>query len=106
MRYQSNIFRLILIFSLCTFTMNAQSKKQQELEAKRQSILTEIRQINNLIASKKQEEKTIISTVEDLNYKVGVRKNLIKVTNDQANLLTREINTNQKQISLQATSVH
>ena len=99
MRYQSNIFRLILIFSLCTFTMNAQSKKQQELEAKRQSILTEIRQINNLIASKKQEEKTIISTVEDLNYKVGVRKNLIKVTNDQANLLTREINTNQKQIS-------
>ena len=99
MRYQSNIFRLILIFSLCTFAMNAQSKKQQELEAKRQSILTEIRQINNLIASKKQEEKTIISTVEDLNYKVGVRKNLIKVTNDQANLLTREINTNQKQIS-------
>ena len=99
MRYQPNIFRLILLFSLCTFVMNAQSKKQLELEAKRQSILSEIRQINNLIASKKQEEKTIISTVEDLNYKVEVRKNLIKVTNDQANLLTREINTNQKQIS-------
>ncbi len=79
--------------------MNAQSKKQQELETKRQSILKEIQQINNLLFTKKKEEKTIISTVEDLNYKVNVRKNLIKVTNDQANLLTREINVNQKQIS-------
>lgn len=99
MRYRPNIFRLILLFSLCTFVMNAQSKKQLELEAKRQSILKEIQQINNLIASQKKEEKSIISTVEDLNYKVNVRKNLIKVTNDQANLLTREINANQKQIT-------
>jgi septal ring factor EnvC (AmiA/AmiB activator) len=99
MRYQPNIFRLILLFSLCTLVMNAQSKKQQELEAKRQTILKEIQQINNLLFTKKKEEKSIISTVEDLNYKVNVRKNLIKVTNDQANLLTREINTNQKQIS-------
>ncbi len=99
MRYQPNIFRLILLFSLCTLVMNAQSKKQQELEAKRQSILKEIQQINTLLFTKKKEEKSIISTVEDLNYKVNVRKNLIKITNDQANLLTREINTNQKQIS-------
>ncbi|MBO3096701.1 murein hydrolase activator EnvC family protein [Gelidibacter pelagius] len=99
MRNYPNIFRLILLFSLCTFAMNAQSKKQQELEAKRQTILKEIQQINNLIASQKKEERSIITTVEDLNYKVNVRKNLIKVTNDQANLLTREINTNQKQIS-------
>lgn len=99
MRNHHNIFRLILLFSLCTFAMNAQSKKQQELEAKRQTILKEIQQINNLIASQKKEERSIITTVEDLNYKVNVRKNLIKVTNDQANLLTREINANQKQIS-------
>ncbi|WP_248912349.1 murein hydrolase activator EnvC family protein [Gelidibacter algens] len=90
---------MILLFSLCTLVMNAQSKKQQELEAKRQSILKEIQQINTLLFTKKKEEKSIISTVEDLNYKVNVRKNLIKITNDQANLLTREINTNQKQIS-------
>lgn len=79
--------------------MNAQSQKQKELESKRQSILKEIQQINTLLFTKKKEEKTIISTVEDLNYKVNVRRNLIKVTNDQANLLTREINANQKQIS-------
>src|SRR5690606_38627639 len=99
MRNRPYIFRLILLFCLCTFAMNAQSKKQQELEAKRQSILKEIQQINNLLFTTRKEEKSIITTVEDLNYKVNVRKNLIKVTNDQANLLTREINANQKQIS-------
>ena len=99
MHYPPNILRLILCFCLCSFAMNAQSQKQKELESKRQSILKEIQQINTLLFTKKKEEKTIISTVEDLNYKVNVRRNLIKVTNDQANLLTREINANQKQIS-------
>lgn len=99
MHYRPNIFLLLLLFSFSTFVMHAQSKKQLELEAKRQTILKEIQQINNLIASQKKEERSIISTVEDLNYKVKVRQNLIKVTNDQANLLTREINDNQKQIT-------
>lgn len=99
MQYQTHIFRLILLFSLCTFSSHAQSKKQLELEARRQTILKEIQQLNNLVASQKKEERSIISTVEDLNYKVNIRKNLIKVTNDQANLLTREINDNQKQIT-------
>ena len=37
--------------------------------------------------------------VEDLNYKISVRKNLIRITNQQANLLSREINRNQEEIS-------
>ena len=76
--------------------MTAQSQKQKELEAKRQQLQEEIAQINALLFSNKKKEKSIVSQVQDLNYKVSVRKNLIKVTNDQANLLTREINTNQK----------
>jgi septal ring factor EnvC (AmiA/AmiB activator) len=79
--------------------LQAQSKKQQELEARRQEILKEIQQINSLLFTNKKKEKSAISIVEDLNNKVRVRQNLIKITNDQANLLTREINTNQKEIS-------
>ena len=84
---------------VCGFSGNAQSQKQKELEAKRQQLQNEIEQINALLFTDKKKEKSIISQVEDLNYKVNVRKNLIKVTNDQANLLTREINANQKEIS-------
>lgn len=80
-------------------TLQAQSKKQQELEARRQEILKEIKQYNLLLTTDKKKEKSVVSLVEDLNNKVRVRQNLIKITNDQANLLTREINTNQKEIS-------
>ncbi len=77
----------------------SQSGKQKELEARRVELRREIQKINTLVSSNKSKEKSQISLIEDLNYKVGVRKNLIKVTNQQANLLTREINTNQKQIT-------
>lgn len=84
-------------FSLAN--LQAQSKKQQELEARRQEILKEIKQYNLLLSTDKKKERSMISLVEDLNNKVRVRQNLIKITNDQANLLTREINSNQKEIS-------
>lgn len=90
---------LFIALLLCSISVTAQSQKQKELEAKRQQLQDEIEQINSLLFTNKKKEKSIISQVEDLNYKVSVRKNLIKVTNDQANLLTREINANQKEIS-------
>jgi septal ring factor EnvC (AmiA/AmiB activator) len=99
MRNKSIYISLFIGLLVCGFSGNAQSQKQKELEAKRQQLQNEIEQINALLFTDKKKEKSIISQVEDLNYKVNVRKNLIKVTNDQANLLTREINANQKEIS-------
>ncbi|MFC4722930.1 murein hydrolase activator EnvC family protein [Geojedonia litorea] len=93
------IFSMTILFLVGGFSAEAQSQKQKELEAKRQQYMREIEQINSLLFANRKKEKSVISQVEDLNYKVSVRENLIKVTNDQANLLTREINTNQKEIS-------
>ncbi len=90
---------LVLGFLLSSLTIFAQSDKQKKLEAKRQQILKEMKQINALLFTKKKEEKSEITLIEDLNYKVSVRKNLIRITNEQANLLTREINANQKEIT-------
>ncbi|MBV7269207.1 murein hydrolase activator EnvC family protein [Winogradskyella luteola] len=90
---------LVLGFLLSSLTIFAQSDKQKKLEAKRQQILREMKQINALLFTKKKEEKSEITLIEDLNYKVSVRKNLIRITNEQANLLTREINSNQKEIT-------
>jgi len=93
-----NILLFLFLFSY-SYSVFSQSQKQKELEAKRQQLQDEIAQINALLFTDKKKEKSIVSQVEDLNYKVSVRKNLIKVTNEQANLLTREINANQKEIS-------
>jgi septal ring factor EnvC (AmiA/AmiB activator) len=90
---------LFLFLLLNSFTTDAQSDKQKALEAKRIKFQKELKQLNVFLFSNKKEEKSVVSLVEDLNYKVNVRRNLIKVTNDQANLLTREINANQNEIT-------
>ncbi|NRB59511.1 MAG: peptidoglycan DD-metalloendopeptidase family protein [Winogradskyella sp.] len=95
--------RLYILFFLgclcCSMSVSAQSDKQKKLEAQRQQILREMKQINALLFNKKKEQKSEMTLIEDLNYKVSVRKNLIRITNEQANLLTREINTNQREIT-------
>ncbi|WP_397364254.1 murein hydrolase activator EnvC family protein [Olleya sp. R77988] len=93
-------FFLILIFVLLGSTSAlAQKNKIDQLEAQRLEIKNQIKQINNLLFKNKSKQKNQTSLIEDLNYKLGVRRNLIKVTNQQANLITREINSNQKQIT-------
>jgi len=99
---KSILFRhisLCFLISLFSLSLNAQSQKQKELEQRKQELLKEIGIINELQSKTRKKEKSIISKVEDVNYKVSVRKNLIKVTNQQANLLTRQINRNQDDIS-------
>jgi septal ring factor EnvC (AmiA/AmiB activator) len=96
-KYLSFIFFILLVFS--HLDGYAQSKRQLELEERRRELQQEIRQITNLLFAGKKEKKSVVSVVEDLNYKISVRKNLMRITNQQANLLTREINSNQNEIS-------
>ncbi len=94
------LYKFVLLFLIVgVFSAEGQSKKQRELEERRQELRREIIAINNIRSKEKKEEKSVLTLIEDLNYKVSVRQNLIKVTNQQANLLTREINDNQKTIT-------
>ena len=95
-RFTSTIFLLALMLHLSGFS---QSKKQQELEERRRELTREIQQIGVLLFEGKKEQKSVLSVVEDLDFKIKVRTNLISITNQQANLLTREINSNQTKIS-------
>lgn len=97
------ILLLVLLFSLGTETVLSQTtaKRQQELEAQRLRLKKEIKQINNLLFSNKKTRKNVVTEVEDLQVKLNVREELIKVTNAQVNLLTRKINLNKRNISSQ-----
>ena len=77
----------------------AQSDKQKILEEKRQALIEEIKQINTLLFNTKREGKSVLTQVEDLNSRIYARQNLIRITNQQANLLTRKINDNLSKIS-------
>ena len=101
MIFKLKSFCLIVSVSLTFGQWNAQSQsqRQKQLEQRRAELQNEIRQITALLFAGKKEQKSVVSVVEDLNYKISIRKNLIRITNQQANFLTREINANQGEIS-------
>ena len=77
------------------------TKRQQDLEAQRIRLKKEIKQINALLFSSTKTRKNVVTEVEDLQVKMKVREELIKVTNAQVNLLTRKITINERNISTQ-----
>mgnify|MGYP001489123761 FL=1 len=92
------------LFSLISFNhlfSQISSGQQKKLEAQRTRLMNEIKQINNLLFSNTKIRKNAIDEVEDIQVRLNVRSELIKVTNMQANLLIRRININQRNIDTQ-----
>jgi septal ring factor EnvC (AmiA/AmiB activator) len=86
---------LFFVFTLTgLISVLAQVDRQKELEEQRQSVLNEIKQINSLLFKTRGKKKSVLTEVEDLSHRIDARENLIKVTNRQANYLTREISSN------------
>lgn len=95
-------FRKLIVILICMLSVSAamaQADKQKDLEEKRRAIMAEIKQINSLLFKTKKEERTVLQQVEDINQRISASENLIRVTNQQANLLTRNINDNISKIS-------
>ena len=87
---------LFAVFPQNTF---AQTEEQKSLEAKREKLQNEIRDINRLLFAEKKERGSVLDQMEALDKKISVRQQLIRVTNQQSNLLNRQINANIKNIS-------
>ncbi len=96
MKYRQLLLLVSFFAILGTTSALAQKNKIDQLEAKRIEIKNQIKQINALLFQNQSKQKSQTTLIEDLNYKLSVRRNLIKVTNQQANLINREIAVNQK----------
>ena len=92
-------FILLLVLALAPYRSFAQTEEQKSLEAKREKLQSEIRDINRLLFAEKKERGSILDQMEALDQKINVRQQLIRVTNQQSNLLNRQINVNIKKIS-------
>ena len=77
----------------------AQTNEQKALEAKREQLQKEISEINRLLFAEKKEKGNVLDQMEALDNKINVRQQLIRVTNQQSNLLNRQINANIRNIS-------
>ena len=91
MKLINSRFSLAVLFLTLTLHLSgfSQSRKQRELEQRRTELQREIQQITTLLFAGKKEQKSVFSIVEGLNFKIQKRKDIISITNQQANLLTR-----------------
>ncbi|MFN2261093.1 MAG: murein hydrolase activator EnvC [Psychroflexus sp.] len=85
-----------ILFLFCGLSIFGQTRK--ELETKRQSIQQEINNINKVLKSTEAESKSALTEYEDLQKRIQATERLIQVNNQEANLLTREINENSNKI--------
>lgn len=79
----------------------AQDSRQEKLRQQRKQLQQEIKQINSLLFSNTKKKKSALNEVEDLAVKINLRQRLIRVTNEEANRLTQQINVNQRSIDRQ-----
>lgn len=93
------IHRFSIILALVLFTeAYGQSPRREELEQRRIELQQEIRRINDLRTSNLRQQRSVLTEVEELDRQIRSTENLIRVTNQQANLLTREIAANESKI--------
>ena len=90
-------FLMVILFT--SVESHAQTSEQKVLEAKRERLQQEIKEINRLLFAERKEKGSVLDQMEALDNKINVRQELIRVTNQQSNLLNRQINVNIRNIS-------
>tara|TARA_R110002050_G_scaffold64647_8_gene140533 strand:- start:8588 stop:9832 length:1245 start_codon:yes stop_codon:yes gene_type:complete len=92
------IYSLLVMFIFMGNISRAQTNEQKALESKREQLQKEISEINRLLFAEKKEKGNVLEQMEAMDHKINVRQQLIRVTNQQSNLLNRQINTNVRNI--------
>lgn len=92
------ILRVFVFCFLLSATTFGQTKEQRVLEQKRAQIQKEIREMNRLLSKETKQRGTVLDQMESLDQKISARQKLIRVTNQQSNLLNRQINANVRNI--------
>lgn len=89
---------IFLLFLFLSFQGFSQEDSREELEKRRRELQEQISRIQGLRSSNLKQEKSILTQVEELNQQINAAENLLRITNQQANLLTREITSNENRI--------
>ena len=93
-----SLFLIINFIASIILSLNAQSQKIKELENKRMQLKKEIQQINSLLIDNNKITKTAYGDLENISIKINRNQDLIRITNEQINLLTNQIIKNEDQV--------
>ncbi|GIJ93695.1 peptidase M23 [Capnocytophaga stomatis] len=81
------------------FFLSAQTK-QKDLEERKRAIIEQIKQMSELRAQQTKQRKSTVLQIEEANEKIQARTRLIQITQQQANLISKEIDENEKQLNV------
>ncbi len=90
---------LVILLGFIFIQVGTAQQKKAALEAKKKHFLAEITRFKELKKSASKKEKSLLEQVEALNAEIRATKNLIQLTNSQANILQRKIKKNTEQIN-------
>ena len=91
-------YSVLIAFIVSFNSLQAQISTQKQLEEKKALLNKELKVINALLFTNKQRKTEAFNDVENLNYKIERKQELIKLTNQQINLLNQEIANNSKSL--------
>ena len=94
-----NFYRVILIFIVFIIVSDLQSQTKSDLERQKKEIQNDIKKIELKLSNSLKQKDLIITTAEDINYKIKLQQNLIVNINNQLNLIINEIDLNESKLS-------
>ena len=87
---------LLGIVLLCSNSIFSQNNRKQ-LEKQKEAIQKELKEINALLFKNKKQKASTFTDIENINYKIQRKQEVIKLTNRQINLLNIELEKNKNQ---------
>lgn len=94
------LFRKTMLFLwivlLCSNSIFSQNNRKQ-LEKQKEAIQKELKEINALLFKNKKQKASTFTDIENINYKIQRKQEVIKLTNRQINLLNIELEKNKNQ---------
>ena len=84
------------IVLLCSNSIFSQNNRKQ-LEKQKEAIQKELKEINALLFKNKKQKASTFTDIENINYKIQRKQEVIKLTNRQINLLNIDLEKNKNQ---------
>jgi septal ring factor EnvC (AmiA/AmiB activator) len=84
------------IVLLCSNSIFSQNNRKQ-LEKQKEAIQKELEEINALLFKNKKQKASTFTDIENINYKIQRKQEVIKLTNRQINLLNIDLKKNKNQ---------
>ena len=99
MSYKVKILIPLIYLFVVSPSSYSQNSKIKELENKRVQLKKEIKQINGLLIDNNKQTKMAYGDLENISIKINRNQDLIKITNEQINLLTTRISNNKEKLN-------